>query len=130
MHNYFLGEFISRVTIARKKHFKCIRVPVSRVILDILRTFLNIGIIRGYKFIDNMQIEVRFKYYRGRAVCRSISLVSTPGKKIYVNLPNLYKMKEYSSGSILILSTSQGYLTDIECLEKNIGGEVKLKIKL
>ena len=41
---------------------------------------------------------------------------------------NLYKFKELHAGSMLILSTSNGYMLDVNCFKERQGGVILLKI--
>lgn len=130
MNNYLLADFVARLNVAKRKHFKTIRIKPSNIIFSLLRIFEELGIIRGYFILETYEIEILLKYTSSRCAFSKIEVISKPSKRIYVDLLNLNKLKERNAGSILILSTSKGYMLDIECLKERLGGVVFLKINL
>lgn len=128
MNNYLLADFVARLNVAKRKHFKTIRIKPSNIIFSLLRIFEELGIIRGYFILETYEIEILLKYTSSRCAFSEIEVISKPSKRIYVDLLNLNKLKEKNAGSILILSTSKGYMLDIECLKEHLGGVVFLKI--
>lgn len=128
MNNYLLSDFVARLNVAKRKHFKTIRIKPSNITFSLLRIFEELGIIRGYFILETYEIEILLKYTSSRCAFSKIEVISKPSKRIYVDLLNLNKLKERNAGSILILSTSKGYMLDIECLKERLGGVVFLKI--
>lgn len=130
MFNYTLADFIARLNVAKRKHLKTIRIKPSNIVLSLLRIFEELGIIRGYYVLDTNEIEVLMKYSSSRCAFSNLVVISKPSKRIYVNMLNLHKLKELHAGNILILSTSKGYMLDVNCLKERQGGVVLLKITL
>jgi len=128
MSNYILSDFIARLNVAKRKHLKTIRIKPSNIVFNLLRIFEEIGIIRGYFVLDTYEIEVLMKYSRSRCAFSNLKVISKPSKRIYVDMLKLYKLKELHTGSVLILSTSKGYMLDINCFKECQGGVVLLKI--
>lgn len=128
MNNFMIADFISRLNIAKGGHMKSIVIKISKITLDLLKIFDNLGIIRGYNILNELEIEVFLKYNQSQAVIKKLELVSKPSKRIYVDIIKLNKLKEDYQGNILILSTNKGLLLDIDCIRNNIGGEVILRI--
>jgi|SRR6185312_1779718 len=128
MYNYNLSDFIARLNVAKRKHLKTIRIKPSNVVFLLLKIFEEIGIIRGYIILDTNEIEVLMKYSRSRCAFSSLVVISKPSKRIYVNMLKLFKLKELHAGSILVLSTSKGFMLDVDCLKERQGGVVLLKI--
>ena len=130
MTNYILSDFISRLNVARKNKLKTIIIKPSKIILELLKIFESLGIIRGYFITNNYKIEVFLKYNRSKCVFTNLKVLSKPSKRIYVDLENLHKLKEKYPSDILLLSTSNGLMLDIECLKKKRGGLVLLRISV
>lgn len=129
--NYLIADFISRINIANLSRHSLVIVPLTRMNLNLLNMFDKIGIIRGYMVNENYNIVVYLKYSKSVKIIKKLQLVSKPGKKKYVSIIKLKKIKDkYAANNILILSTSKGFLFDIDCLRENIGGEVILRIIL
>ena len=67
------------------------------------------------------------KYIDGNPIITQLDPVSTPSRKIYINARDLWKL--HNGVNVLILSTTQGFLTDKECKKRHLGGEIFCKIK-
>ena len=130
MVNYMLGDFIARLNIAKQQHLKSIYVPNTKLIKEFLLLFIELGIIRDFTYIDNRFIEVTLKYKKRRPVFKKLKLISTPSKRVYVDLIKLAKLRDRSTACIYILSTSHGLKMDFDCLFFRISGQVMIKIVL
>jgi ribosomal protein S8 len=130
MRNYIYADFITRLNNAKRQHFKFTKVDNSNKILATLKIFYDLGIIANFGFFDNRTILVNLKSHRRRSVFRKLKLISTPGKRVYVDLVRLAKLKDKSNCSFYIISTNQGLKTDFECYMEKLCGEVLLKIEL
>lgn len=128
MYNYTLSDFIGRLNVARRKHLKSIIIKPSKIVLSLLKIFEEMGIIRGYHILETDEIEVLLKYVESKCVFRNLIVVSKPSRRVYVDILNLYKTKELYAGSFLILSTSKGFMLDIDCFKERQGGEVLLRV--
>jgi ribosomal protein S8 len=126
--NYTLADFIARLNVAKRKHLKTIIIRPSNLAFSLLKIFEDLGIIRSYSILENSNIEILLKYNNSRSAFTDIKVVSKPSKRIYVNMLKLHKIKEIYAGNILILSTSNGFMLDIECLKQNKGGIILLRI--
>jgi small subunit ribosomal protein S8 len=68
-------------------------------------------------------MEVQLKYDRdGNSVIRGMRRVSTPGLRRHQGYRELRPV--YSGQGIAVVTTSSGIMTDFDCREKKIGGEV------
>jgi ribosomal protein S8 len=127
-----ISKFIDKLNMARQGHFISIKLHYNTISFKLLTMFENLGIIRGFHIIeDNRRFKVFLKYTEGgQGFILKLSMVSTPGKRVYVDLIKLAKLKEGASNVIFILSTPIGLLFDYECVANCVGGEVILKIEL
>jgi ribosomal protein S8 len=133
MRSSVIPIFLAKMNAARRGHFISIKVDHCNIILQLLNMLHGIGIIRGYQImLGENKIKVFFKYVSGGSnIFSEMAVVSRPGRKKFVNLLRLYKLKEREGGSVIyIISTSRGILFDSECLSRQIGGEVLIKIVL
>jgi ribosomal protein S8 len=111
MTTFLQANFISRLNLAQKNHQKTVRYKNNcKIILYFLEKMCDLGIIRYYRYLENNEIEICLKYFKGKCVFKKIEIVSTPGLRIHVNLIELIKFKDKYQGHILLVSTSQGYL--------------------
>jgi small subunit ribosomal protein S8 len=79
---------------------------------------------RGFKDERGLpRMEVQLKYDRdGNSVIRGMRRVSTPGLRRHQGYRELRPV--YSGQGIAVVTTSSGIMTDFDCREKKIGGEV------
>lgn len=130
MPNYIISDFISRLNIAKKNKLKTIILAPSKIVLELLKIFEDLGIIRGYIITENYKVEVMLRYSRSRCAFQHLTVMSTPGRRIYVDLLNLHKYKEKYCSDILLLSTSKGLMLDVDCQKYKQGGLLLLRISV
>lgn len=72
------------------------------------------------------ELKIVLKYANGRPAITNIRRISKPSRRVYVNKDELPRVR--SNFGIVILSTSQGLMTNKEAGQKKIGGEVICEI--
>ncbi len=106
------------------RHLK-IDIPGSKMKARIVEILKDEGYIKNFRiYEDNLQgiIRVYLKYKDDQPVIRGIQRVSKPGRRSYVKRGTIPKV--LNGLGLAILSTSSGVMTDHECREKGVGGEV------
>lgn len=102
-----------------------IDIPSSRMKIRIVEILKEEGYILSFRnYEDNKQgiLRVYLKYQDDDPVITGIKRISKPGRRSYVGrerVPNVL-----NGLGTAIISTSSGVITDRECKEKGIGGEV------
>jgi small subunit ribosomal protein S8 len=116
-----MSSTIKNGLFARKKS---ILHPSKSVCVNILKVLYKEGFINGFRRLPKNpeKIEIFFKYMNGKPVITKISAISTPGRRIYLSVSSLWKLK--TSLTTYILSTPRGILSDKECRKYNLGGEL------
>lgn len=102
-----------------------IDVPGSKMKARIVEILLEEGYIKSFRiYQDNLQgiIRVYLKYKNDKPVIRGIKRISKPGRRNYVKREKIPKV--LNGLGLAILSTSSGVMTDHECRDKGVGGEV------
>ena len=91
---------------------------------NICESFLKIlweeGFLLGYE-IEYNKLKIFLKYKNGKPSINTIKLISTPGRRIYWSINQIWKID--SSKSFVIFSTNQGLKSIMECKKLKIGGE-------
>ena len=90
----------------------------SKSTQNILNIFIREGFIKSYK-INKNKIDIFIKYKNNKPVITNIIKISKSSKRIYLKNRDLYKNKR----GFFILSTSFGFITDIQAKKLNVGGE-------
>jgi len=132
--NYQIGDFISRWRVAKLKYFKIVEFENNvNVILPIIKILYDNGIIRS--FTVNMKrnvIIVYLKYSHNILASYELTIVSTPGHRVFWSLRNLsLNYNRHNFRGFYIISTKFGLKTSTDCLfNSHIGGEVLLKVEV
>ena len=121
-----LGDLIARITNAQMRKKPKVSTPGSRLRVSVLDVLQNEGYIRGYATMEHpggrSEIEIELKYFDGEPVIREIERVSKPGRRVYVSVKNLPRVK--NGLGISVLSTPKGIMADHDARDANVGGEV------
>jgi small subunit ribosomal protein S8 len=100
----------------------------NKVCVDILGILYRLGYIRGFTVIDRKSITIFLKYNKGKSVIRNINVVSTPGRRFYLQYRKLLNSFPKSDTGSYIISTSRGIISSSEAMMFRIGGEVLVKV--
>ncbi|MDR0423521.1 MAG: 30S ribosomal protein S8 [Rickettsiales bacterium] len=112
--------------LARKQKVSSNFSNIKQSILSILKRegfIKDFSIVKGKSF-DTIDIDL--SYHNGEPVIKEIQVLSKPGQRKYVGVKTIPVI---SNGlGMVILSTPQGVLSDLDAKTKNVGGELLLKI--
>jgi len=123
-----IADMLTRIRNAarnRAKEVMCRNSKVCRGVADVLK---HEGYINGYEVVQTAgdpqgTIRVLLKYGpRGETVLHTIKRESKPGCRVYRQVTELAAPMD--GLGISIVSTSQGVLSDRQCRERRIGGEL------
>jgi small subunit ribosomal protein S8 len=122
MKNYLWNMFanIKNGQLAKRAFILQTRKKICESFLKIL---WNEGFILGYTIEQKNfnQIKIFLKYKDKEPVINSIKLISTPSRRVYYSVKQIWKMD--SSKSFIIFSTNKGLKSIIDCKKLKIGGE-------
>jgi len=121
-----IGDMLTRIRNGQRVCAGSVVSPLSKFRINVLAVLEQEGYIRGYGREDGEdgkeQIRIELKYHDGEPVIRTISRVSTPGRRVYSGIADL---GDICNGlGIAILSTPQGVMSDSQARAANVGGEV------
>jgi len=121
-----IADMLTRIRNGLRIRKEWVDVPDSRTKRSIAEVLKREGFIAGYKAFEaegRGTIRVFLKYGpEGEEIIRYVQRVSKPGRRVYKGYQEL---KPILRGiGINIVSTPQGILSDAECREKQVGGEV------
>ena len=106
-----------------------VRMPTSRTKNEIARILRDEGYVIGVETHEGVpaELEVRLKYLDdGSPVISGIERVSRPGRRVYRGKADVPRV--LNGLGIAIVSTSRGLLTDRQCREQGVGGEVLCRV--
>ena len=120
-----IADMLTRIRNANRQHHESVMVPVSKLKVDIAEILKNEGFIKGYKIEGEgpiKNIAITLKYRGNERVITDLKRISKPGLRVYAKVNEIPKV--LNGLGIVILSTSQGLMTDKEARAKKVGGEV------
>ena len=121
-----IADMLTRIRNANSMRYTEVKVPASKLKLELARILKEEGFIKDYKVLDeNVQgtILITLKYGPNKErVITGLKRISKPGLRVYAGKDNLPKV--LGGLGVAILSTNQGVITDKEARKLQVGGEV------
>jgi small subunit ribosomal protein S8 len=121
-----IADMLTRIRNAARVRQPRLHAKRSKVCLGIARVLKEEGYITGFDSIDDTnqgEIRIDLKYgERGEKVIQNLKRVSRPGRRVYCTARGLPRVLD--GLGIVIVSTSRGVLSDRQCRELNVGGEL------
>nr|QFQ51641.1 ribosomal protein S8 [Leucobryum juniperoideum] len=127
MGNDTIANMITSIRNANLEKTKTVQVPATNITKNIGRILLQEGFIQNFReHQENKNYFLVFTLkYQGRKkkpYITTLRRISKPGLRMYSNHKEIPRV--LGGMGIVILSTSQGIMTDREAREKQIGGEI------
>jgi len=121
-----IADMLTRIRNAHMAERASVRMPASKTkqaIANVLKDEGYIADVKETKDDDgHPALELTLKYYQGRPVIEMIRRVSKPGRRVYAGKDDLPSVN--GGLGIVIVSTSNGIMTDRSARQAGIGGEV------
>ena len=121
-----IADMLTRIRNASGARHPEVRVPASRLKLEIARVLKDEGYVAGYE-VDadgaTQTMRIIFKARPDRArVISGIKRISRPGLRVYARKTEIPRV--LGGLGIAILSTSEGVMSGRQALRQGLGGEV------
>jgi small subunit ribosomal protein S8 len=121
-----IADMLTRIRNALAARHEAVNVRASKICEGVCRVLKDEGYIADYQRIeDNKQglLRVYLKYGpRGEDLIVELQRVSRPGRRVYLGVEAL--PRPLNGLGVAVVSTSRGVLSDRQCREQNVGGEV------
>ena len=127
--NHSVSDLVATLKNGYLAKTQTISTPVSKLRDSIITILKEEGYILNYVKIkegSHEKFKISLKYHNSTPVLTDISVVSKPGRKVYCNSKDIPLVK--NGLGVVLISTSQGVVTDYVARTKNLGGEILLKI--
>ena len=108
-----------------------ISIKYSKECINILKILQKEGYIRGYQILSSenkSEILIFLKYIQYKPVITKIIKEKKNTHISLLKIKDIMNKKLYRGLGIIIVSTSYGVLSGDQCLEKNTGGILLLKV--
>ena len=121
-----VADMLTRIRNAVRMHAREVKIPASSIKLGIAKVLQDEGYIVGFDRIEDTKqglLRVQLKYDpRGEPVIHEIKRESKTGCRVYRAVDRLPKV--LNGLGIAIVSTNRGVLSDRQCKEMKVGGEL------
>lgn len=123
-----IADMLTRIRNANAARHTEVRVPSSKLKLEMVRVLKEEGYIAGYDVEDapsgtGESLKITFKARPDRKrVISGVKRISRPGLRVYARKTEIPRV--LGGLGIAILSTSQGVMSGREALRAGVGGEV------
>ncbi|MCH7690833.1 MAG: 30S ribosomal protein S8 [candidate division Zixibacteria bacterium] len=125
-----VADLLTRIRNGAKANKNAVDVPASNLKKEIVKILMNERYLKDLvELKDNKQgiLRVYLRYSAGDVpIIKGIQRVSRPGLRSYFDSQKV-KQTIHNSRGMMVISTSQGLMTNFEAAKKGIGGEVLLK---
>jgi small subunit ribosomal protein S8 len=121
-----IADMLTRIRNASGARHPEVRVPASRLKLEIARVLKDEGYVAGYEVeadgaTQTMRIIFKTRPDRTRVIS-GIKRISRPGLRVYARKTEIPRV--LGGLGIVILSTSEGVMSGRQALRQGLGGEV------
>lgn len=120
-----IADMLTRVRNASSARHRRVDIPVSKLKMEIARLLKDNHYIYDYKLLGEGKDEVLrlyLKYYQDKPVIRELRRVSTPGRRRYVGVSDIPRVR--NGLGMAVLSTSRGVMNDRDARAAKVGGEL------
>lgn len=120
-----IADMLTRIRNANQQKHETVSIPYSNLKNDLANILKNEGFVTDFVVNEegnHKNIVITLKYKGNERVITGLKRVSKPGLRQYAKINEIPKV--LNGLGIVVLSTSQGLMTDKEARAKNIGGEV------
>jgi len=126
-----VADMLTRMRNALSTGRDQVEIPLSKLKLAIAEALKREGFVRGLEVTTEGPqgtLRVFLKYGpEGEDVIGKLERVSRPGSRVYCGVDGMDLV--LGGVGVRIVSTSQGVLSDRECREKKVGGEVLCEVR-
>jgi small subunit ribosomal protein S8 len=125
-----VADMLTRIRNAISARHDRVQIPASKTKREIARILREEGYVKSFESIEDGPqggIEIELKYVDAEeSAITGLQRVSKPGCRIYCGKGDLPRI--LNGLGVAIISTSRGVLTDRQCREHGVGGEVLCEV--
>lgn len=128
--NHAVSDLVSIIRNGYLARRNLVESSVSGLREDILKILKEEGYILNYSRIEEKdkakKFNIHLKYHLSNPVVSDIEVVSKPGRRVYCKAGEIPIVK--NGLGMVIISTSNGVMSDHSARALKVGGEILLKI--
>ncbi len=124
-----IADLLTRIRNAAAVGHSEIRVPASKLKITVAKQLQAAGYLADVQ-VENAKprdvLVITINHPGENSTINEIARVSTPGRRVYVGVNDIPKVK--SGRGMVLVSTSKGVITGDEAKKQRLGGELLLKV--
>jgi len=121
-----IADMLTRIRNAARINKTQVNVKASKICEGVAAVLKEEGYIEDFDRIDDGKqgiLRITLKYdQQGRPVINEIKRTSKPGRRTYSSVDKLPRV--LAGMGVAIVSTSKGVMSDRNCRQTNVGGEI------
>jgi small subunit ribosomal protein S8 len=121
-----IADMLTRIRNANQLKYKSVKIPTSKVKVEIARILKDEGFIVDYTMVKEDKeniISVELKYGpKKERIITGLKRISKPGLRVYAKLEEIPTV--LNGLGIAVISTPKGIMTNKEAKKNQVGGEV------
>ncbi|MBI4519597.1 MAG: 30S ribosomal protein S8 [Gemmatimonadetes bacterium] len=119
-----ISDLLTRIRNGLRAKQRWVDVPLSKQKIEIVRLLKENHYIHDYKVLEEGHglLRIYLRYHEGQPVIRNLQRVSKSGRRRYVTVGEIPRVR--SGLGMVILSTSRGVLSDRTARQQRVGGEM------
>ncbi len=121
-----IADMLTRIRNANLREHENVTIPSSNMKENIANVLKKEGFINDYVVQDaavGTELVISLKYTaKGEPIIREIRRVSKPGLRIFKGFKSIKPL--LNGQGIYVVSTSKGVMSDAQCKQEKVGGEV------
>ncbi len=124
-----IADMLTRIRNAGQAGHRWADIPLSKLKVEMARLLKENAFVYDYKVLNDGRhglVRVYLKYYEGEPVIRHIARVSRPGRRRYVGIDEIPRVR--GGLGMAVMSTSRGLLSDRGARAARVGGEVLAEV--
>jgi small subunit ribosomal protein S8 len=121
-----ISDYLTRIRNAQRAGHRRVDIPASKIKRALTKILVDKGYISKFIEIEDgkqglLRLFLKYDAY-GSPVIRKMKRVSKPGLRVYVGSTDI--PRALNGLGVVLVSTSQGVMTDKEARKLNVGGEI------
>lgn len=124
-----IADMLTRIRNAGQAGHRWADIPLSKLKVEMARLLKENAFVYDYKVLNDGRhglLRVYLKYYEGQPVIRHIARISRPGRRRYVGVDEIPRVR--GGLGMAVVSTSRGLLSDRGARAARVGGEVLAEV--
>lgn len=131
MVNDTISDFLTRIRNANNSKHHLVEVTATNVTKNLVQILKEEGFIHDFQILNaqnqnSIIISLKYSAQTRKPVLKNLERVSKPGIRVYARKKNISNV--LGNLGLVIVSTSQGIMTDRKAKLLNIGGEILCRI--